>query len=135
MGLGIETNQTFKYVLVEDRQKLEAEKRSLAFRYLSARDCDQMDDLFEQSRASNDLKILVGKAVEGILIGLAGWDGFSTPYAQGELKTVLSRADIVEVRDNISSEMTTTALDKKKCAWRALATSPNSASQTQKDSA
>src|SRR4051812_7797395 len=73
MGFAIDPNSTFEYVLVTDKQKPEAEQTKFRFRYLSARDCAQMDDLFYESFKADSNNAGFEMVLTGIKKALVGW--------------------------------------------------------------
>lgn len=131
MGLAIHTQQTFDYVLVEDRKLPPERQRKLVFRNLSARDHMRVEAMLDASHAAATLTDALAKACEAIRVPLVGWSGFDgREYRPEDLDDVLSAADIGEVRSELLVAMTVSETDRKKSAWQSLSTSDSSAGPT-----
>jgi hypothetical protein len=119
MGFAISTSDTFEYVLQDKRDLNNPPK--LIFRYLSARDNDKLDKLFEDATLSDDIYLGTAKALEGISLALVGWT-YKTPFKSSEIDNVLTRADIFELKNNLSVLMTISQSEKKVSVLRLQST-------------
>jgi hypothetical protein len=120
------SNQYFEYVPVDTRSQPEDERPTFSFRRLRAREADEVEKLFDASKAADDSATRYGKATQGIVIALAGWrnvsdgEGQPLPFDPAAIDDAMDRADILEVRDNLLHDMTESALDEKRAAWNRI---------------
>jgi hypothetical protein len=127
MGLSVNTFDTFKYVLEDQRALNEADQRYLVFRYLSARDHAKMEAHFDAALAAENVDVLIDEACKGISLGLVAWNGYADDLQTAD--ALLSRADIMELVRELGSAMTLSQREKKASVLRSLSTSDKSASE------
>lgn len=127
MPLEVDTRRTFPYVLIEDRGLPEADRRTLLFRYVSARDDAKIEAAFTGAfeSATSDT-VVVARVLEGVRVALAGWRGFTddagqpVPFVPADLDAVLTMQDVMDLHLNLRSAMTAGELDKKKAVLQQL---------------
>lgn len=129
MGLGIDTTCTFDFVLEADQDRPEDQRPSLTCRYLSVRDYRRLDRLFSETYDLKEFDQVYTKLLEGLQTVLVGWKNQPIPFAPAELETVLTPAELLEVRNRLLSEMTLSELDKKKSKRLSPSSTGSSASE------
>jgi len=102
----------------------------LRFRYLTARKCDEMEDKLEAAKTYKDIP-------EALSMALAGWENVKHPdtgnvveFDPSQMLDVFSRAELHELRDDITSFMTMDGLAKKKAALQSQHSGDTSAKST-----
>lgn len=129
MPLAVDTQATFDFVFKSDKDKPEADRPALVFRYLSARNYTRVLDLFEASAKAATDEEMVAKIIEGARIALAGWKNLGE-FDANRLDEVLTMLEVVELRDSLLSSMVASEADKKKCVSQPQSTSGSSVEPT-----
>src|SRR5258706_8660791 len=129
MGLALDTDQTFDYVLENDQDKT-GDKPTFVFRFLSARDWAKVRRMFDQADKDENDGYVSGN-IEALRIPLVSWrnvvlDGKVLAFNPDDLDLVLSAADLGELSVSLLGKMTQEEFERKNSARQLRSASRNS---------
>lgn len=131
MGHALDTNETFEFVLLNDKDGPEGVTPTFLFRFLSVRQYTQMVKLLNDSRNEKlPFEKTLAKILEAVRIPLAGWRDMGREYNASDLEEVVTTYELLEMRERLPVEMTFSEADKKKSKSALRHPSDKSASST-----
>jgi hypothetical protein len=125
MGLALDTDQTFDYVLENDQDK-PGDKPTFVFRFLAARDWAKVRKMFDLAAKDDDNGGYVNGCIQALRIPLVGWRNMPLEYNPDNLDLVLTAADLGEFSAALLGKMTQEEFERKNSARQLRSASKSS---------